>query len=149
MLLALLIVAGCAVNRRYANDQIRGLPHSRVDIVYEVKGEQIATAGSESNGDPVRVRFAGEPRRLSIVYPHPNPKYGRRYAEVVVRRLPREGEETADKLAKQLVTNPFRLQESRHEGEAGTTLRSVLKREELEFLLRDVVADSFFDRGER
>jgi hypothetical protein len=86
---------------------------------------------------------------LSIVYPHPNPKYGRHYAEVEVRHLPKEGEEAEDRLAKQLVSNPFRMQEAQAATDDGTTLRSVVKQEELEFLLRDLVADSYFDREVR
>jgi hypothetical protein len=50
------------------------------------------------------------------------------------------------------VTNPFRQQDAAGSpagSDDGKVLRTVVNREDLEFLLRDLVADSFFDREQR
>ena len=145
--------AGCGMNRNYANNQIRQLPHSKVAIGYTVSEPAVMPASAEASGDESsRPAHDSDKKILSITYPHPNPKYARRYAEVTLREAPKQSEDTADKLAKQLVTNPFRQQDAAGaQGNAndGKVLRTVVNREELEFLLRDLVADSFFDREDR
>ena len=142
--------AGCGMNRRYANDQIRQLTHSKVAIDYTVSGPAIVPAGAETSGEEShRPAQNTDKKILSITYPHPNPKFARRYAEVTLRDAPKQGEDAADKLAKQLVTNPFRQQDAaaaHGKADDDKVLRSAVNREELEFLLRDLVADSFFDR---
>ena len=147
------ISSGCGMNRNYANNQIRQLPHSKVAIEYTVSEPAVTPAGAESSGDESsRPAQDSDKKILSITYPHPNPKYARRYAEVTLRESPKAGEDTADKLAKQLVTNPFRQQDAASAANSaidGKVLRLVVNREELEFLLRDLVADSYFDREER
>jgi len=146
--------AGCGMNRNYANNQIRQLPHSKVAIEYTVGKSPVVPASAEASGDETNRATAQDPgkKSLSIMYPHPNPKYARRYAEVTLRDAPNETDDTADKLAKQLVTNPFRQQDAagtKGNANDGNVLRTVVNREELEFLLRDLVADSYFDREQR
>jgi hypothetical protein len=157
-MMAVLVLAamscGCGMNRNYANNQIRQLPHSKVSIEYAVSDRAIVPAGAEASGDETNRPAAQETdtKILSITYPHPNPKYARRYAEVTLREPPKQGEDAADKLAKQLVTNPFRQQDSAAVSDSsndGKVLRTVVNREDLEFLLRDLVADSYFDRESR
>jgi hypothetical protein len=146
--------AGCGMNRNYANNQIRQLPHSKVAIEYTVGKSPVVAASAEDSGDDVTrpASLETDKKILTVTYPHPNPKYARRYAEVTLRDVPEVGEDNADKLAKQLVTNPFRQQDAagaKATTNDGTVLRTVVNREELEFLLRDLVADSFFDREVR
>jgi hypothetical protein len=147
------IASGCGMNRNYANNQIRQLPHSKVAIEYTVGETAVTSASAETTGGESSLLVANTDKKvLSVTYPHPNPKYARRYAEVTLREVPTAGEETADKLAKQLVTNPFRQREAANgsdNSKDGSVLRTVVNREDLEFLLRDLVADSFFDREER
>lgn len=156
MMAALLVAAtasGCGMNRNYANNQIRQLPHSKVAIEYTVSEPAVTPASAEAFGDESSRPVPDSDKKiLSITYPHPNPKYARRYAEVTLREAPKQREDTADKLAKQLVTNPFRQQDaagSSAGSDDGQVLRTVVNREDLEFLLRDLVADSFFDREQR
>lgn len=147
------IASGCGMNRNYANNQIRQLPHSKVAIEYTVSEPAVTTASAESTGDaPIPPPANTDKKILAITYPHPNPKYARRYAEVTLRDAPKAGEEKADKLAKQLVTNPFRQRDAASASDAAkddNVLRTAVNREDLEFLLRDLVADSFFDREQR
>ncbi len=146
------ISSGCGMNRRYANDQIRQLPHSKVAIEYMVSGPAVVPASAEASGNETgRLPQDTDKKILSITYPHPNPKFARRYAEVTLREAPKAGEDHADKLAKQLVTNPFRQQDAAgaQDDSNDKVLRTVVNREELEFLLRDLVADSYFDRETR
>lgn len=148
------ISAGCGMNRNYANNQIRQLPHSKVAIEYTVSKTAVVPASAEASGNETNRPAVQETDKkiLAITYPHPNPKYARRYAEVTLRDVPTQGEDAADKLAKQLVTNPFRQQDAAgvpDNSNDGNVLRTVVNREDLEFLLRDLVADSFFDRESR
>jgi hypothetical protein len=85
---------------------------------------------------------------LSIVYPHPSPKYGRKYAEVVLQTEPDVNDAAVSNAISQLVANPFKKDAAAEEVN-GNSLRLTITREELEFLLRDLVADSYFDREER
>jgi hypothetical protein len=146
VLIMVSFVAGCGMNRRYANNVIRQLPHSEVAIEYaytsagSIEGEQSASP----SGDSTR-------QVLSITYPHPSPKYGRKYAEVLVRPEDEATDDSQSNAVAQLVTNPFKKQEALAAGFAqrDNALRLTIPREELEFLLRDLVADSYFDREDR
>ena len=86
MTAALILIAvssGCGMNRRYANDQIRQLPHSKVAIEYAVSEPAVRPASAESSGgETSQPAQDADKKILSITYPHPNPKYARRYAEV-------------------------------------------------------------------
>jgi hypothetical protein len=147
VLLALLVTSlvGCGMNRRYANGVIQQLPHSDVNIVYKWSDAPASPAGT--TGDPA----SASERSITVVYPHPNPKYGRRVADVTLHHGPAHDDAESSAI-KQLVTNPFRQQNDPAGASADAdprTMHLLLTREELEFLLRDLVADGFFERGER
>ena len=97
-----------------------------------------------ASGDPTK-------QLLTITYPHPSPKYGRKYAEVTLRNDGAANEEAKSNAVTQLVTNPFKKQDAIAAGATDSylSLRLTIPREELEFLLRDLVADSYFDREDR
>jgi hypothetical protein len=136
-------LAGCGMNRRYANNVIRQLPHSDVTIEYSCTKAPNAEAGDNAT-TPVAKQV------LTIVYPHPSPKYDRKYAEVTLRHDDGTNDESKSIAVAQLVTNPFKKQEMLAAGaETDDTMRLAIPREELEFLLRDLVADSYFDREQR
>lgn len=145
VLASALLSAGCGMNRRYANREIHQLAHSNVEIQYswhDSGGEQQASMPPSDSG----------PQTISIIYPHPSPKYGRKYAEVTLRHGAEKDESEAAKVVNQLVTNPFKQQEAKaakDQPKNDGAIRLIIAREELEFLLRDLVADSFFDREAR
>jgi hypothetical protein len=140
------IVAGCGINRRYANNVIRQLTHSEVAIEYACAGP-----GSSEVQENDSESVAATQQVLAITYPHPSPKYGRKYAEVILRQEGAATDEAKSNAITQLVTNPFKKQEDQAAGvaESDPALRLTIPREELEFLLRDLVADSYFDRETR
>ena len=151
--LSLATSAGCGINRRYANDSIRQLPHSHIAIEYTTPGTEVRLAGGvvAPDGTPIPAPSAGR-QTLSIVYPHPNPKQGRNYAEVTLRNGSPDGHSSPEPEAHRLVPNPiakWKGRADRGNSQDGAVIRSVVKREELEFLLRDLVADGFFDREQR
>ena len=140
---------GCGINRRYANGVIQQLPHSEVNVVYKWTDAPAVALTTAATGESPP---AASERTLSIVYPHPNPKYGRRCADVTLRYGPEHGDDAQSGAIKHLVTNPFR-QQNDPVGAASSsdpsTMHLLLNREELEFLLRDLVADGFFEPGDR
>src|SRR5262245_61711775 len=140
-----LIVTGCGMNRRYANGQIHQLPHTNVAVEYvwgQSTGSDVQQAASNAE-HPAK-------QMLSIQYPHPSPKYGQKYAEVTLRREATATDAAVASAISQLVTNPFKRQElTGTDAESDHVLRLTITREDLEFLLRDLVADSYFDREER
>jgi hypothetical protein len=143
-IVTLMVTAGCGVNRRYANNCIQQLPHTDVSIDYE--WSKPAADVQQSSSEPAE---SGK-QLLRVVYPHPSPKYGRKYAEVTLRREPSAADAAVANAVGQLVTNPFKKQESLATGNDGDRVQRLpIPREELEFLLRDLIADSYFDREAR
>ncbi len=140
------LATGCGINRRYANNVIHQLPHSSVHIEY-------AWTTSPDSAMQASLPAVGTgTHTLSVVYPHPNENFGRKYAQVTLRTEPSVKEASANRAIAQLITNPFREHEAaalREEPKEPHTLRIAVTREDMEFLLRDLVADSFFDREER
>src|SRR5262245_7211907 len=125
------------MNRRYANNVIHQLPHNNVFVEYAwVNSSEIQQAASPAGESGKQI--------LTITYPHPSPKDGRKYAEVILRHEADAADAAATNAIGQLVTNPFKKQELSASGVPNdNTLRLTISREELEFLLRDVVADSY------
>jgi hypothetical protein len=130
------------MNRRYANGQIHQLPHTTVSIEYAWGQDSTVQADTSS------AQAAAPAKRMTVTYPHPSPKYGRKYAEVTVQHESAITDTAAGAIS-HLVTNPFKRQDGLEGAEQDSLLRLIIPREELEFLLRDLVADSYFDREER
>ena len=153
MALSLASTAGCGINRRYANDSIRQLPHSQIAIEYSVASSEVRQTSAELAPDGTRVAASSAGRQtLSILYPHPDSKLGRNYAEVTLRNGLGADGSSGKPSPRRLVPIPFASGARRSGGSEspdGDVIRTVVKREELEFLLRDLVADGFFDREQR
>jgi hypothetical protein len=136
---------GCGINRRYANGQIHQLPHTNISIEY--------AWGQPGNSEIQQTDSTGGnsgKQMLTIHYPHPSPKYGHKYAAVTLRRESDTSDAAVSSAISQLVTNPFKKQEAEAaDSETDHVLRLTIPRDELEFLLRDLVADSYFDREQR
>jgi hypothetical protein len=145
VIIATIFNAGCGINRRYANGQIHQLPHTNVSIEYacgSAVSSEIQQSDSTSGHSSKQV--------LTIHYPHPSPKYGHKYAEVTLQRESDANDIAVASAISQLVTNPFKQQETPSADSANDrVLRLTIPREDLEFLLRDLVADSYFDREQR
>jgi hypothetical protein len=151
--LALIAAPGCGINRRYANDTIRQLPHAEVAIQYTTDESSVRPAGADvaPGGGSVSDVTAGK-QTLSIVYPHPNPKLGRTCAEVTVRNGSGADSAVAERprgrLASKLLRKKDRSAGAGNSPDDGV-IRTALRRDELEFLVRDLVSDGFFEREQR
>ena len=151
--LALIAAPGCGINRRYANDTIRQLMHSDIAIQYatDQSGVRVAGAGTAPVGGPAS-DSSGVKKTLSIVFPHPNPKLGRNYAEVIVRDGSGTDSAPAERPRGRLASNLLRKKDpSTGTGNSPDdgVIRTTVRRDELEFLLRDLVSDGFFEREQR
>ncbi len=145
--LAASAAVGCGINRRYANGVIQQLPHEEVAVAYT----WIDSSDSAFRQNSLPPAGSGQ-RRLTVTYPHPNTKYGRKFADVALEISPDTASDSADSAVAQLVTNPFRQQDQSKSGGSASDpnkLHLLLNREELEFLLRDLVADGYFEMGQR
>lgn len=149
---ALTAAAGCAVNRRYANEKIAALPHAKVELQYTFQDGAVATVAA--TGDTASSNPASDsPRRVLLVeYPHTNPRFGQNYAEVTVRNVEAPPDSKAEQVAKQVKNAPLKqigYPDPDLQPTDGKMLRLALRREEFEHLMRSLVADGFFDYGER
>jgi hypothetical protein len=141
---------GCGVNRRYANNAIQQMAHSSATIQYELSDPGVALTGGESDAQSGSASRGVQ--KLSIVYPHPSERLGHKYAEVTLRAEAGSESGTADTVVKHLVTNPFRDAAGSDAGDGSpheSVLTMAIPKQEMDSLLRDIVADGFFDRGER
>lgn len=127
--LVLSSMPGCGVNRRYANDTIQQLNFRDVRIDYKLSSEVI----------PASADHSAAPVHLAIVYPHPSPSLGSKYARaMLIERAAPAGRFQAIQAA---------FSDKVSDGEP--LIEQAITRQELEFLLEDLVADGFFDRGTR
>jgi hypothetical protein len=151
VVLLVLTTSGCGMNRRYANNQIRQLPFSAGTIAYTSVDPGIVTASGEQPSEATDA-LAAKTQKLVITYPHPSPRLGRKYAEVVLQVEPARAEPAPDRTVRDLLPASLRRADAANETAATaapTEYRAAITYDEFTFLTHDLVADGFFERGER
>lgn len=141
----LVLQSGCAINRRYVHDAARHVSTREVNIQYSV-GTNRVNEVSTADWTP-----GAASRELSLVYPHPSPRFGNGYAQVTVRELAALGTERPASLLGR-IRHPRRetdVESLTGDSRVGTAVTLALPRDELELLLQDLIADGLFDRGVR
>ncbi len=140
----LALLPGCGIGRRMAFETLRQLPLRRVTINYELPPPGPAASSAErpdSLAAKTGVAFSDRPEqrlRLSIYYPHPelgSPAFGL----ASLHRANSEG-----RLAPGLVN--FVALDARESEPLGEI---ALERDEVEYVIQSLIADGFFDPGER
>jgi hypothetical protein len=147
-----LTTSGCGMNRRYANNQIRQLPFSNAAITYTaVDPGIVAASGGQSNA--VAASLGPKTQELIVTYPHPSPRLARKYAEVILKVTPTNSGQPPDRTVTDLLPAALRRDDgANHESGAHGTpheYRAAITYDEFVFLTNDLVADGFFERGER
>jgi len=149
--LLVLTASGCGMNRRYANNQIRQLPFSSASIAYTSVDPGIVAASGEQPSEATNA-LAAKTQKLVITYPHPSPRLGRKYAEVVLQVEAARAEPAPERTVRDLLPASLRRGEVANDKAAAaapTEFRAAITYDEFTFLTHDLVADGFFERGER